>query len=94
MHTVIQVKPTADFKIYVYFDDGKIKLYDAALLVNQGIFKKISPPNVFMETCTVMHGTVAWDIGGNFNEYECLDLDPETLYLEGIDVKDPLSDAA
>lgn len=27
-----------------------------------------------------MNDTLAWDIKGNRNEYDCLDIDPDTLY--------------
>ena len=36
---VIQVLPTKDYKVYVYFADGKIKLYDASSLVEKGVSK-------------------------------------------------------
>lgn len=32
---VIQVIPTEDYKVYVYFDDGSIKL------LNQGVFREV-----------------------------------------------------
>lgn len=92
LQTVVQVKPTKDFKVYIYFDNGKIKLYDIAPLLNQGVFKQISDIDVFLEKCTVMNNTLAWDIGGNFDESKCLDIDPETLYTDGLDVVDPLSE--
>jgi hypothetical protein len=91
-HSVIQVKPTDDFKVYVYFSDGKIKLYDMTPLLGKGVFKQISDINIFIEKCTVMNQTLAWDIGGCFDEYKCLDIAPEELYTSGIDVADPLSD--
>jgi hypothetical protein len=94
LHTVIQVKPTQDFKVYVYFDDGKIKLYDMSPLLNQGVFKQISSPEAFVEKCTVINHTLAWDIGGNFDAFKCLDVDPESIYAEVIDVADPLSEDA
>lgn len=37
-HKVIQVYLTDDYKVYLYFTDGKFKLFDAKELVNQGIF--------------------------------------------------------
>ncbi|MBS1960559.1 MAG: DUF2442 domain-containing protein [Bdellovibrionales bacterium] len=92
LHSVIQVKPTLDFKVYVYFDDGKIKLYDMNPLIGQGIFKQLSNVDDFMNKCTVINQTLAWDIAGGFNEHECIDIDPETIYQEGIDVADPLLD--
>ena len=44
-----------------------------------------------MNKCTVMGGTLAWDISGYFNESNCIDIDPETIYLEGEEVSDPLT---
>jgi hypothetical protein len=91
-HSVIQVIPTKDFKVYVYFDDGKIKRFDMAPFLSQGVFKQISDVSAFLEKCTVMHGTLAWDVGGSFDETQCIDIDAETIYMDGIDVVDPLAD--
>jgi hypothetical protein len=91
MKTVIQVLPRKDFKVYVYFDDGKIKLYDMAPLLGKGVFQKISNLDDFMEKCTVLNGTLAWDVGGNFDIYNCIDIDPESIYEDGQDVGDPLN---
>lgn len=33
-----------------------------------------------MNACTILNGTLAWDIAGNRNEQECIDIDPETLH--------------
>lgn len=90
MKTVIQVLPTDDFKVYVYFSDGRIKLYDVSHLVGKGIFQKISDIKDFIDKCTVMNGTLAWDIGGNFDIYNCIDIDPDTIYANGQEVDDPL----
>lgn len=90
LHSVIQVKPTRDFKVYVYFSDGKIKLYDAKQLVGKGVFKPLVDIEFFIERCTVMNDTLAWDVAGNFDEHRCLDIDPETIYAEGLEVADPL----
>ena len=91
---VIQVMPTDDFKVYVYFSDGKIKLFDAKHLIDKGVFKAISEISYFKETCTVINKTLAWDIGGGRDEYKCLDLNPQTVYSKGIEVKDPLAEDA
>jgi hypothetical protein len=90
MRTVLQVLPTNDFKVYVYFSDGRIKLYDISHLIGKGVFQKISDIKNFMDKCTVMNGTLAWDIGGNFDIYNCIDIDPETIYANGQEVDDPL----
>ncbi|MCB9026898.1 MAG: DUF2442 domain-containing protein [Bdellovibrionaceae bacterium] len=89
--TVIQVKPTSDFKVYVYFADGKIKLFDVRPLIDKGgVFQQIADVQDFIEMCTVMNGTLAWDVAGNFNDEKCIDIDPETIYSAGKDVSDPM----
>lgn len=86
---VIQVIPTKDYKVYVYFADGKIKLFDASRLIERGVFKKLKDIKVFIETCTVINGTLGWDISGNHDFSECLDLDPDNLYVNCVDVAEP-----
>ena len=93
LKTVVQVNPRDDFKVYVYFDDGTIKLYDVKPLIQKGgIFQKIAQIDVFMNQCTVMHGTLAWDISGHFDESTCIDIDPETIDHNSHEVSDPLID--
>lgn len=86
---VIQVLPTKDYKVYIYFADGKIKLFDASRLVEKGVFRKLKDIKVFTETCTVINGTLGWDISRNHDASECLDLDPDNLYENCIDVEEP-----
>ena len=77
---VLQAFPTDDFKVYVYFDDGSIKLFDAAPLLKLGEFRKLADPAVFKSAITVLNDTVAWDLTGTFDTTACLDLDPLVLY--------------
>lgn len=91
MYDVVQVIPQSDFSVFVYFSDGIIKKYDAKPLLEKGVFKKISDIKVFIERCTVMNRTLAWDISGTYDPYNCLDIDPETIYENSITVSDPLS---
>ena len=86
---VVQVYPTDDYKVYLYFVDGKIKLYDASELVQRGIFRQLSDKEKFVRTCTVINGTLAWDLGGKRDPYECLDLDPEELYIKCPEIEEP-----
>lgn len=90
MPEVIQVIPRNDFKVYVYFDDGSIKLYDAKKIINKGVFQKLQNIEIFKNTCTVLNGTLAWDLNGNYDESECLDIDPFTIYEDYPDVDEPL----
>ena len=77
MFKVIQVVPTKDYMVYVYFSDGKIKLFDANELKNKGVFKVLQDIDFFMNRCTVLNDTLAWDLTGNYDSENCLDLDPE-----------------
>lgn len=77
---VIQVIPTLDFKVYIYFDDGTIRLFDATGLIEKGVFSKLKEDNLFTDTCTVINHTLAWSIDKSYSEETCLDLDPINLY--------------
>lgn len=59
MPEVIQVIPTEDYMVYVYFDDGSIKLYDAKEIIKQGVFIPLQDISLFIDTCTVLNGTLA-----------------------------------
>jgi len=77
---VLQVIPTPEYKVHIYFDDGTIRLYDASELIKKGVFKQLQKDNLFIETCTVLNGTLAWTPDKSYNEETCLDLDPINLY--------------
>lgn len=78
--TVVQVIPQTDYTVYVYFDDGKIVLYDLSEKIDREIFKPLRELDIFMNTCTVMNETLAWDIAGNRDTTKCIDIDVFTLY--------------
>lgn len=88
-HKVIQVVPTNDFKVYIYFVDGKIKLFDASELIKKGVFQQLQNVELFKNSCTVLNDTLAWDISGKFDRYNCLDLDSEELYNACPEVAEP-----
>ena len=77
---VVQVIPHEDFTVSVYFSDGKIVLYDIKSYLHTEVFSKVSEIDVFMESCTILNDTLAWDIAGNRDESKCIDIDPDTLY--------------
>ena len=77
---VVQVIPHEDFTVSVYFSDGKIVLYDIKPYLHTEVFSKVSDIHVFMESCTILNDTLAWDIAGNRDESKCIDIDPDTLY--------------
>ena len=88
-HQVIQVYPTDDYKVYLYFSDGKIRLFDGSELVGKGVFQVLKDKERFKEACTVLNGTLAWDLSGKRDPGDCLDLDPENLYLNCPVVEEP-----
>jgi hypothetical protein len=88
-HKVVQVYPTDDYTVYLYFTDGKIKLFDANELVTKGIFRQLKNKEIFKDTCMVLNDTLAWDISGKRDPYKCLDLDPEELYEKCPEVNEP-----
>ena len=79
-HKVLQVVPQDNYQVYVYFSDGKIKLYDALHLIERGVFKQIKDKDVFTSACTVLNDTLAWDLSGLHDPTDCLDIDPEVIY--------------
>ena len=93
-HQITQVYPTDDYKVYLYFSDGKIRLFDAGELVTKGVFQELKDKSRFKETCTVLNDTLAWDLGGRRDPGDCLDLDPEKLYETCPEVDEPDINAA
>ena len=87
---VIQVIPTHEYKVYIYFDDGTIKLYDATKLITRGIFQQLQKDNLFIDTCTVLNSTLAWTPDKSYSEETCLDIDPISLYENCPIVDEPI----
>lgn len=79
-HQVVQVVPTEDYTVYVYFEDGKIVCYDVKPLLSKEVFKQLLDKDFFIDACTIMNDTLAWDISGNRDITSCIDIDPDSLY--------------
>ncbi len=77
---IVQVVPHEDYTVSVYFSDGKIVDYDVKPQLEKGVFKVLKDLSIFMDCCTIMNDTLAWDIDGNGVENKCIDIDPYTLY--------------
>lgn len=90
--SVVQAVARESHLVYCYFDDGRITCKDMAPLIGKGVFAPLADPAVFASALTVMHGTVSWDFSGQRDPYDCVDLDPITLY-ELPAVSDPLGGA-
>lgn len=80
MPEVVQVKPKDNYEVEILFHDGKLVCYDVKPLLSKGVFKILLDKDFFINRCTVLNHTLAWDITGNYDERKCLDVDPETLY--------------
>ncbi len=77
---IIQVVPHEDYTVAVYFCDGKIVIYDVKSKLDQGVFKALKDISFFIKNCKIMNDTLAWDLSGNNNPSECIDIDPDYLY--------------
>ena len=92
---VVQAIAGDDYTVYAYFTDGTVRLYDAKPLINRGgTFAQLADQAFFSNRLTVMNGTVAWDVAGNWDATKCIDVDPLTVYESAAITRDPLEDAA
>jgi len=87
---VVQVIPQSNFTVIVYFDDGKIVIYDMKPLIEKGNYEKISKSNEFIDKCVVLNGTLAWDVEGKMNEKNCIIMDVNEVYNNGTLVEEPI----
>ena len=77
---IVQVVPHSDYTVTVYFVDGKIVNYDVKPKLEKGVFAALKDPAIFMNRCKIMNDTLAWDLSGENDPTNCIDIDPETLY--------------
>lgn len=88
---VLQVIPGDGKTVYAYYNDGTVRLADIAPLIKQGtVFEPLMDDAFFQSRLTVLNGAVAWDMTGNFDETQCIDLDPIKMYMSSPIVSDPL----
>lgn len=91
---VLQVVPTNNFEVYAYFNDGSVRLFDVKPLIKPGtVFEPLSNIQFFKDKLAVINDTVAWDIGGNKDPRNCIDLDPFVIFEQPA-VSDPFKDIA
>lgn len=87
---VLQVIPTDNFELYVYFNDGSVRFFDAnPILKKETVFERIMDIDNFKSKIRILNGTVAWDIDGNRNTYDCIDIDPLVIF-DSPKIDDPL----
>lgn len=86
---ICQVKPAKGRKVDCYFTTGHVRRFDMSALLKPNcgpVFQPLRNRKTFLSTMTVMNGTLAFDVAGNRNEYKCVDIDPETIFQEGVPV--------
>jgi len=60
--------------LIITFNNGEVKLFDMSRYFEYPVFEPLKDP-AFFNKAHVLQGTVAWN--------DELDVDPDTLYLEG-----------
>lgn len=78
---VFQVEPLDGFIVNVYFDDGRVKAYDAKPLIGRGgIFAALGDAEFFRERCVALNHTLAWDMTVDLDSTACIDVCPDLIY--------------
>lgn len=78
---VFQAVAGKNFVVYAYMNDGSIRMLDMKPIIKSGgVFKVLEDEKIFHEKLTVLNYSVAWDIGGNRDEYKCIDIDPFHIF--------------
>ena len=80
MPEVVQVIPQDNYVVDILFQDGKIVHYDVTHLLENGVFTMLKDFDFYMNRCTVMNHTLAWDVSGEYDPTNCIDIDPDMLY--------------
>lgn len=86
---IYQVIPTDDFKVYLYFEDDSIKLFDARELVLEESFRSLKDITVFKDTCTVLNRTLSWSLDKSYDKETCISMDSKILYEQCPTVDEP-----
>ena len=79
MKRVINAKAEDDFSLLLEFNDGSVKRFDAKPYLDYEVFKPLKDLNYF-KRIKIAFGTVQWT--------DEQDISPETLYLEGEDIRE------
>ena len=78
---VYQAVAGSDYTVYVYMNDGAVRLLDMKPLIQEGgVFSVLQDKDVFKKTLTILNDTVAWDPDGKRDEYNCIDIDPFEIF--------------
>ena len=92
IHDICMVKPAVVRKVDCYFTTGHVKRFDIAHLLKPDcapVFRPLRNRKTFLSAMMVMNGTLAFDVAGGRNDRKCVDIDPETIFEEGVTVTSP-----
>jgi hypothetical protein len=67
------VKPIKDFRLWLEFNSGEVKIFNVKPYLTKGIFRELKNPELF-NSIRIVDGSVQWS-----ND---VDFCPDTLYLE------------
>ena len=73
MNRVVKVKALANFQLAVWFENGKLGVFDTKPYLDKGVFSQLKDPVLFQQAY------VAWDTVCWPNN---LDIAPDTLYAK------------
>jgi hypothetical protein len=83
MHRIVEVKPLANYRVWIKFSDGVEGTVDLSELAGKGVFSAWNDVNFFNSVFIDPEShTIAWP--------ERIDLCPDTLYAKVLSV-DPLT---
>ncbi|PRY40150.1 uncharacterized protein DUF2442 [Spirosoma oryzae] len=71
---VLSVQPTTDFQLLIHFTNQERKVFDVKPYLSVGVFRALQDITLFNQV-KPFNGTVVWPNN--------LDIDPDTLYLDG-----------
>jgi len=72
---VDSVRPMDDYRLFIAFDNGEHRIFDAKPLLSDGVFSALQN-KAFFEMVKVVRGSILWP-----ND---IDYCPDTLYIESI----------
>ena len=75
---ITAVKPLAEYKLELTFENSELRIFDLRPYLNTGIFKQLQDKSIF-NSVHLSFDTVEWSNGA--------DLDPEVLYEESIQIQ-------
>jgi hypothetical protein len=76
MRKVASVFPGHGFTLLLAFDNGERRVFDMKPYLDRGVFRELKDPGYFGQV-RVAFDSIAWPHGQ--------DLDPDHLYMEGVD---------